>query len=190
MNDENKINDENIEDLDSTWIQEFENLEKDYKNFYTEELSFIKVHSVYINKNSEIDKVREEKLLLKNQGIITKEELIGIIKHNTFSNEIKYSLLSILKININIEPMYLKTFLRYKNKDIGQNFLTSVKNIDSIVFDKSITMFHDINNLIILFHEKINNNFVNNSINKQYTKKIFINPNTNKKTKRKLFKDD
>ena len=50
MNYENKINDENIEDLDSTWIQEFENLEKDYKNFYTEELSFIRVHSVYINK--------------------------------------------------------------------------------------------------------------------------------------------
>ena len=178
-----------IENLDSSWITEFENLDKDYKNYYTEDLSFIKFHSIYINKNNEIEKLREEKITLKTPGILTKEELVGIIKHNSFSNETKYSLLSILKYNINIEPINLKSFLRYKDKHTNDIFLQSIKNIDTIIFDKSISMFHDINDLIILFHEKIYKIGVNKALTNN-TKKVFINPNPKKKTKRKQFKEN
>jgi len=168
---------EQIEDLDSTWIQEFEKLDKDYKNYYTENISFLRVHSIYINKQNDIEKVIEENIFLKEPGLIQKEELLSIIKHNSFSNEIKYSLLSILKFNINLEPEYLKTFLKSKDKNIGSSFLQSVNHIDSIRFEKSITMFHDINNLIIIFHQKT-------SLSNNQTKKVFIHSN-NKKTKRK-----
>jgi hypothetical protein len=41
--------DSNIEELDSTWLQEFENLNNEYKNYYTEELSFIRIHTIYVN---------------------------------------------------------------------------------------------------------------------------------------------
>ena len=51
-----KAND-NIEDLDSSWIQEFQNLDNEYKNYYTEELSFIRIHSAYVNCNNEIEKL-------------------------------------------------------------------------------------------------------------------------------------
>jgi hypothetical protein len=94
-----------IEDLDSTWIQQFETLDKEYKNYYSEEISFIRIHSIYIDNDNNIEKVREEKLLLKTNGILQKEELLSIIKHNCFSNEVKYSLLYILKFNINIEGL-------------------------------------------------------------------------------------
>lgn len=171
---------EDIDDLDSTWIQEFEKLDKDYKNYYTENISFLRVRSIYINKQNEIEKVIEENIFLKEPGIIQKEELLSIIKHNSFSNEIKYSLLSILKFNINVEPEYLKTFLKSKDKNIGSSFLQSVKHIDSIRFEKSITMFHDINDLIIIFHPKTISSDPNNR-----TKKVFINSNTKKMTKRK-----
>jgi hypothetical protein len=121
---------------------------------------------------------------------------VGIIKHNCFSNQIKYSLLSILKFNIDIEPVHLSTFLRNKNKNVGSSFLQSVKNIDTIKFDKSISMFHDINELIIIFHQKTNNYGLTNSttntssvLAKQYTKKVFINYNSKKKTKRKELKE-
>ena len=46
---------DDIEDLDSTWIQEFENLDKDYKNYYTEDLSFLRIHSIYINTLNDIE---------------------------------------------------------------------------------------------------------------------------------------
>jgi len=172
---------ENIDDLDLSWIQDFENLDKEYKNYYTEEMSFIKINSIYVNNNNSIDKIKEDKIILKTPGILQKEDLLRIIKNNTFSNQIKYRLLSILKFNINIEPENLKTFMRSKNTTIGTSFLQSIKNIDSIKFEKSISIFHDINEIIIIFHNNINNN---KSIG---TRKIFIH--SNKKTKRKQYKE-
>jgi hypothetical protein len=133
--DYNIIDEDNIEDLDFTWLQEFENIDNEYKNYYSEELQFIKIHSIYVDKDNSIEKVKEEKVLLKSPGILQKEELLGIIKHNSFSNEFKYSLLSILKFNINILPENLNTYLRSKNENIGSLFLQSIKNIDSIRFD-------------------------------------------------------
>jgi hypothetical protein len=179
--DYNIIEEDNIEDLDFTWLQEFENIDKDYKNYYLEELQFIKIHSIYVDKDISIEKVKEEKVFLKSPGILQKEELLGIIKHNSFSNEFKYSLLSILKFNIHVLPENLNTYLRSKNENIGTLFLQTIKNIDSIRFEKSISLFHDINEIIIIFYQP-NSNLHNNTS----TKKIFINPL--KKTKRKLFK--
>lgn len=186
---ENNNDDTNntIEDLDLSWIDEFEKIDNEYKNYYSEELSFIRIHSIYVNTNNEIEQVREEKILLKIPGVLQKEELLSVIKHNSFLNYIKYSLLSILKFNISLEPIHLKTFLRNKNSEIGSPFLHSIKNLDSIKFEKSITMFHDINDLLIIFHKKINNQkHVNYDANK--TKKVFINSNSKKKTKRNNLK--
>jgi hypothetical protein len=183
MNNENTASD-TIEDLDVIWIKDFENLDNEYKSYYTEELSFIRIHSIYVNNDNDIEKLREEKIILKIPGFLQKEELLSIIKHNSYSNDIKYSLLSILKFNINIEPSNLNNFLRSKDKNIGSFFLQSIKNIDTIKFDKSISLFHDINEIIIVFHEKINkqntSSFANN-----FTKKIRINTNSKKKTRRK-----
>ena len=195
MNNENidYIND-NIEDLDLSWIQEFEKLDSEYKMYYTEDISFVRIHTIYVNNNNDIEKIREEKILLKTLGILDKEELLGIIKHNSFSNQIKYSLLSILKFNINIEPIHLNTFLKNKNPAIGAPFLQSIKNIDTIKFEKSISMFHDINEILIIFHQKINKQISNSEstlkyFNNNHTKKVFINSNTKKKTKRKELKE-
>ena len=161
------INNDIIEDLDISWINEFDKNDNDYKMYYTEDISFIKIHSIYINTTNEIEKVKEEKILLKNNGIIQKEELLAIIKSNLFSEKIKYSLLSILKFNINIEPIHLKNFLKSKNPTIGTQFLQSIKNIDTIKFEKSISLFHDINELIIIFRKK------HNYLNNKKTKKIY-----------------
>jgi len=177
-----------IEDLDLSWINEFEKIDNEYKIYYLEELSFIRIHSIYINSNNEIEKVREEKQLLRVPGVLQKEELLSIIKHNSFSNQVKYSLLSLLKFNINLEPIHLKTFLRNKNPAIGALFLQSIKNLDTIKFEKSITMFHDINEIFIIFHQKINkpiflSSDVTNTSNR--TKKVYINSNPKKKTKKR-----
>jgi hypothetical protein len=185
-------NNDTIEDLDLSWINEFEKIDNEYKIYYKEELSFIRIHSIYINNNDEIEKVREEKVLLKNPGILQKEELLSIIKHNSFSNQVKYSLLSILKFNINLEPIHLKTFLRNKNPAIGAPFLQSIKNLDTIKFEKSITMFHDINEILIIFHQKINKSIRIGFEQKEtgnITKKVFINSNPKKKTKKKELKE-
>lgn len=184
--------------IDSSWLEEFENLDKEYKDYYTEELVTIKIHCIYINKNNEIERVIEDKIILKTPGLLYKEEIVSIIKHGSICNQVKYSLLYILKYNINLEPIYLKTFLRNKAllKDIGSPFLQSVKNIDAIKFDKCISMFHDLNDLFIIFYDKNKDKLTNDSdltndlISNNRTKKIYINSSSFKKTKRNIFKDN
>ena len=41
---------EKLDDLDLTWIEDFEKIDKDYKNYYTEDIQFIKIHSININR--------------------------------------------------------------------------------------------------------------------------------------------
>ena len=192
------MNDDELENIDSSWIEEFENLDKEYKDYYTEDLAVINIHCIYVNKDNEIERVLENKLILKTPGIISKEEILGLIKHNMICNEVKYSLLYILKFNINLEPIHLKTFIRSKEPlvNIGNQFIQSIKNRDEIKLDKSISMFHDLNNLLIIFHDKANlSNQYTNSTNISYhnkvkTKKIYLNPSSFKKTKRNVFKDN
>lgn len=223
MNNHENISEYDINlDLDTKWIDDFDKLDNEYKSYYKEELTFIKIHSIYVNLNNEIEKLIEEKIILRKPGIIFKNEVLGLIKKNMYSNNIKYKLLSILKFNIDIEPYYLKQFLKYtinnsKNSiqkkgdllNVGNQFLHINKNIDDIYFEKSISMFHDINDLIFIYYydSKITiNNSISNSINSlknesnintdtststntntnnNITKKVFIRSFANKKTRRK-----
>jgi hypothetical protein len=188
MNNIDEIDKDINETIDSSWLEELENLDKEYKDYYTEELTVVKIHCIYVNKDNEIEKLLEEKLILKTPGLLSKEEIVSLIKHNMVCNEIKYSLLYILKFNINLDPIYLKTFIKNKDKlsNIGNQFLQSVKNIDTIKFDKSISMFHDLNDLLIIFYNKSSNVSDHNRLG---TRKIYINPSSFKKTKRNVFKD-
>ena len=187
-------------ELDTTWINEFEAKEKDYNSYYKEDLSFICINYVYVNNRNAIINISKEKYLFKKPGILSRDELLGIIKHNTIHNSVKYSLLSLLKYNIDFEPIHLKTFLRTKDKNIGDNYLQSVTNIDNIVFDKSISMFHDINNLFIIFIDKSPIQTLNYIFNntppvrhRQMTKRIYIHHhnllNSKKRTKCNRYKE-
>lgn len=152
-------------DLDTSWIDDFDAIDNEYKSYYSESLEFINMNCIYLNAANEIINVHEEKVIFLNKGILCREEVVGLIKRNSIINidkekdKDKYSLLSILVFNINIEPENLKTFFKLnkgkdKEKSIGSQYLHSVKNIDAIVFDKSISLFHDINNLYLVFYKK------------------------------------
>ena len=152
-------------DLDTSWIADFDAIDNEYKSYYSESLEFINMNCIYLNAANEIINVHEEKVIFLNKGLLSREEVVGLIKRNSIINidkekeKDKYSLLSILVFNINIEPENLKTFFKLnkekgKEKDIGSQYLHSIKNIDAIVFDKSISLFHDINNLYLVFYKK------------------------------------
>jgi hypothetical protein len=80
--DEESINDfeNNDDDFDADWINEFEKVDKDYASFYLEDLNYVKVTIIYINSNNELEKIKEEKLLLRKTNNISREEIIGILK--------------------------------------------------------------------------------------------------------------
>ena len=112
---------------------------------------------------------------LININLITKEELINIIKKNRNNNNIRYNAVNILKHHVNLGfediPFYInneETFLK-------------VAKLKTIKFKPTIKMFQNLNSIFLLFNE----NFVKLKQNNPHsnTKKIILhNP---RKTKRK-----
>lgn len=172
--------------LDDEWINEFEKTDKLYEDFYKDDLYYINLRVIYVNRDNEIDKIKHESFLLTNKNYISQEEILGILKKNLTDNERKYSLLSILRYNIILEPDDIKHYLL--NKD-NPNYLSVIKNIDAISFEKSINMFHDLNDIILIFYEK-SNEIIKKDNNNANTKKIYLRSlSSNKKTIRKRYKD-
>ena len=151
-----------LEDLDTSWIENFDKIDDEYKNYYIEDLSFINCFFIFLDLNNSIEKIKTEKILFKNPNILTKDELIGLIKHNNLN---QYLLKNILKYNINIKPINLKTYIKNSQQ---YEFIHNISKIDDICFDKSISMFHDINSLFFLFKQQ-----QTNKINK--TRKLITN---------------
>ena len=119
---------------------------------------------------------------------ISREEIFQILKKNSTDNERTYKLLTILKYNITLDADDIKVFLKNSNNDSNNdNFLSVVKNIDAIPFEKTINMLQDLNDLIFIFYEKSSE--LKNKNPNNITKKLHLNPNTKKNTIKKQYKD-
>jgi len=175
------ISDNYEEKLDDSWINDFEIDDKPYNDFYKDNIFSININIIYIDKDNNIEKVNEEIFLMQNPNTISREELLGIIKKNTTINNNKYSLFSILRYNITLNPEDVSIFLKTNTFEYyNKFFLTSLKHIDTIVFDKSIITFQDLNTLFIIFYEKDKIDNIANS-----TKKIFLNYKSKKQKTRR-----
>lgn len=172
-----------IQKLDENWIRDFEENDKNYEIFYSDDIYYVKMHCIYIDKLSNISNIKEEKFFFSNPNNISREEILGILKKHSFQNETKYSVMSILRYNIDIDPLDIKNFLNTEENSSSENysFLTPIKNIDSITFKKTISMFHDLNNLFIIFYEKDKTHMITRE---NITKKVYLS-NRRKKTIKK-----
>lgn len=157
-------------DLDTDWIEEFESLDDKYKMFYKENINNIKFKYVYVDKDNNIEKIKEEILLLKQINLISREEMIEIIKKNCSFIDKTFSVLSILKYNFDVEPSDINHYMKENEMSLyNDSLLILIKNIDNIPLNKTIQMFQDMNEIIIIFYEK-----TNHQKNLNLTKKIFI----------------
>jgi len=191
-----------MENLNDEWIINFENTDNLYKDFYKDDLFYTNIHFIYINTDNEIEKIKNETFLLSTSNCIKHEEILRILKKNNTNNDEskKYSLLSILKYNISLDTEEIIPFLKCDLQDLeyyNQKFLTSIKNIDKVYFEKTISMFHDLNDLFFLFYEKTPNSKHNQNHNQKQeqtqtqlhntTKKVYFKSpfSSHKKTIRK-----
>jgi len=158
----NKINE--LSELNDDWIKNFEENEKLYNDFYKDDLYYINLKVIYINKFNEIEKIKQECYLMTNPNIILREEILQLFKTHSIDNNLKYKLKSILRYNITLDVNEIKTFL--KNPLNYKNYLSTIKNIDTINFEKTINYFHDLNDVYFIFHEELKEK-------KNITKKIF-----------------
>jgi hypothetical protein len=181
--------------LDNKWITNFEKEDKLYQDFYIDDNYFVHLHFIYIQKNMEIEKIREETFFMKTPNIISREEIIGLLKKNAFINNQKYSIFSLLKFNIHLKPQDIPFFLQNPTNTSTEDFLKPIKNIDAVTFDKTISMFQDLNTLYFIYVENMK---MDVNIKKNLTKKIYLHllneksnkqnkPNKPNKTKRKYY---
>jgi hypothetical protein len=174
--------------LDDSWINDFENNDKPYNDFYKDDIHTVNINILYVNKNNDIEKVSEEVFFMKTPNVISREEIIGLIKKRNINNGNDYSLLSILKYNITLNPEDVNSFSKSKPNnfdDYNSNFLTTIKHIDTIFFDKTIITFQDINTLFIIFYEKNKDNSTRNN-NSNTTKKIYLRRRLNSNNKKTI----
>jgi len=174
------------ENLDDSWIYEFEKKETPYNAFYKDDIYSVNLNILYVNKDNNIEKVSEDVFTMRNPNVISREDIIGLIKKKSTINSIDYSLLSIIKYNVTLNPEELTSFLRTQTFDYYNDiFFTTLKHIDTIVFDKTIITFQDLNTLFFIFYEKDKNRVKSNNPNT--TKKIYLRQfaTKNKKTIRR-----
>jgi hypothetical protein len=190
--------------LDDEWITNFEKTDKLYQDFYKDDLYYTNLQVIYINRSNEIEKIKQESFLMTTPNYISREEIFQILKKNSTDNERTYKLLTILKYNITLDADDIKVFLKNSNNESSNesnnessnesnndssndNFLSVVKNIDAIPFEKTINMLQDLNDLIFIFYEKSSE--LKNKNPNNITKKLHLNPNTKKNTIKKQYKD-
>jgi len=163
---------------------EFEKTDKLYQDFYKDDVYFVGLKFIYVNRSNEIEKIVTDTFLLTTPNYIIREEMLQILKNNSTENNNSYSLLSALKYNIALEPTEISGFLK-RDDDEVDDYLVPVKNIDTIKFEKTINMFQDLNELIMIFYEK-SSEIKKKSVNS--TKRHHIHSYA-KKTIRKQYKD-
>ena len=167
------------EELDNSWIEEFEHQESIYKDFYKEEVQEINVILFYVDNNNSITSGKKV-LIPLNKGILEKKILIKILNENMNYNNKKYRPISLLKWNMDLEPDLLIKYLKDELDDVDSDFINIESEIKDIKFKETINILQDINSLYILFHESWK------SYNNR-SKKIYIKNNklkSNNKTKR------
>lgn len=167
-----------ISELDNSWVEKFKKEESEYNNFYKEKPTSIKLFFIYVNREKIIDLIKTETILLNNNANIEKNHLISLIKKNQSNHNIKYKLLSLLKFNIDIEPIDVLSFNDINYNDNKEKYLTSERYIQDIHFNDTVCIFQDINSLFLIFIES--NSLCKNTSSRTTTKKIYFNTNKRK----------
>jgi hypothetical protein len=162
------------EELDNSWITEYKDAEKDYNDFYKEQPSSIKLFFIYVDKSNNISFIRKENYILNN-GYISRENLINLIRDNQMLIDSKYKLISLLKYNVTIAPEDIQD-LNDMEPTFGNQFLNVETNLDTIKFEDTICILQDLNSLYFIYYPDIKP--------KRDTKRVFIN-NNHRKTRRK-----
>ena len=165
------------DDIDDSWIKEFKEREDIYNDFYKEETSSIRLYFLYVNTSNTLESIKSDSLILEEKGIVTKDQLVSIIKRNQRSNNIRHRLLSLIKFNIDVEPNDMLSFIQGKDNS-SDDFTTSEKYLNDIKFHDTICMLQDLNSLFFVFYED------KRKRPQSTTKKIIFNSSM-RKTRRK-----
>ena len=168
------------EELDTSWIEHQEKEESKYDGFYKESLTSLNTYCIYVNKDNNIEHIKKDRMILSENNIIPKEELLFQIKSNTNYSNIKYGLKTVLVYNIDFEPENIEHFM--ENPE-SFKFLKMITMIKDTKLNDTIATFHDLNSLYLIFYER------KPTTKHTTTKRIHLKNTPNRHTRRKSYKE-
>ena len=162
-------------DLDTSWIDEFNKEEEKYVDFYKQGITGVRIVLFFINENNELFSSKKYNARLKD-NIITKNQILNILKNNISYDNGSYTPSFILKFNVDLDPENIEDFIERPNQF---NFLTSENYMTDIHWKETIQSMQPLNTLYILMKKRSLRS--NNS-----TKRVYISKKGGKrKTRRK-----
>ena len=154
-------------------------------NTICENITEIKLTYIFINNVNEVDKVSQEMYNMITPNIISKEEIIKLLKNNINKREIKkYTISSLLQYNVDIETgEFAENYLNEEYILDELNclpFLHIIKEIRNIYWKPCLPVFKELNELFIIYYENLE--IKKNNI----TKRIHMNKPKNKTYKNNI----
>jgi hypothetical protein len=134
-----------------------------------------------VNKENELEHIHTDKCLLSEDSLIKRDIILSFIKQYQLLFTVHYKLLSLLKYNINLEPIDIDEFIEEDALTSEKRFLTSEKYLNDIHFEESIQMFQDMNALFFIFYEEKDKDKTTHSLTKRVK---FSDHSSKSKTKR------
>jgi hypothetical protein len=136
--------------FDTSWLEKYENREKElinHSSFEKEVIHNIKINILYINIHNNIEKINILNQPVQN-NILDKLTLLNIIKSNTKET---FKILSIAKYNNTLDKHDLHSYI---NETLEDTFLESVISLEDIIFQPGLCIFSNIHSLYFLFKER------------------------------------
>jgi hypothetical protein len=127
--------------------------EIDYSKMFKEVtvLNNIKTYITYINTDNEIEIINQKKIYLTNDdNIVTRHQLIDVIRNSQKKNKVKYKLISIMVYNIHVTPESLPNYIENPNDFIS---LYTLNRIDSFELKPTLRLLKKYNGIYFFFFE-------------------------------------
>ena len=136
--------------FDTSWLEEYENKEKDLINqttFAKEDIASIKIYILYVNIHNNLEKINITTQPLQH-NILDKNTLLHIIKSNTKDT---FKILSIAKYNNTLDKDDLHAYI---NENLEDTFFFFFSTLDNIPFEPGLCVLENIHALYFIFKEK------------------------------------
>jgi hypothetical protein len=127
--------------------------EIDYSKMFKEVtfLNNIKTYITYINTDNEIESIVQKKIFLNNQdNIVTRKQLIEVIKNSQKKYNTKYKLISVMVYNIHVTPESLPSYIENPNEFIS---LFTLNRIESFELKSTLRLLKKYNGIYFFFFE-------------------------------------
>lgn len=154
--------------MDTSWINEYEEHEEKYGKFYKEENETCEIKFIYLNEDNEIMFVTSEQIILEDNKL-KNGDFLQLVERKREKYKERFRIFDILIYNITVDSDDL---IRFKERALYKNYLKQKDIFEEITVEPTITMFQELNEVIVLLKRKASTFSSQNKTRKNRKNKI------------------